>query len=331
MSFQWPWMLLLALVAVPLLVARYRALQQRRAGRRAELASLGLVAPGPAASGRRRHVAPVLLLLALTVLLVGLARPEATVAQARREGTVVLAFDVSRSMAATDLSPTRLDAAKAAARSFVERQPTTIRLGVVAFGASGLITQQPTTDRRAVLAAIDRLSPQGGTAVGRGIQTSLSAIAGKPVQLSPQSDGSVEAEGQQDLGFHGSAAVVMLTDGENTAEPDPLAVAQVASSAGVKIYPIGIGSPAGAVLQVDGFQVATHLDEDLLRQIADTTDGKYYAAADEQELAKVYDSIQPTWRVEAKRTEITGLFAAAAALLVMVGAALSFVWFGRVV
>jgi len=328
MTFIWPWMLL-SLLLVPLLVREYRRLVRRRADRRAELAAVGLVAPRAVSSGRRRYVPPVLLLAALTLLLIGLARPEATVAEARREGTVVLAFDVSGSMAATDMTPSRIEAAKAAARTFVRRQPSTIRIGVVAFGDSGLITQQATTDRATVLAAIDRLTPQGGTALGRGIQTSLSLIAGKTVQLNDD-NGSIEANGQ-DLGYHGSAAVILLSDGENTSGPDPLEVAQVASTAGVRVYPIGLGSPQGTVMEIDGFQVATALDEPLLRQIASTTDGEYFPAADQQALAKVYRSIDPLWTVHARWIEVTALFAVAAALLLLSGVGLSFAWFGRVI
>jgi len=328
MTFTWPWMLLL-LGAVPLLALEYRRLLRRRTARRSELAALGLVAPGPLSSGYRRHLAPVLFLAALTLLLVALARPEATVVEPRREGTVILAFDVSGSMAATDLAPSRLEAAKSAARGFVEKQPTTIRVGVVAFGESGLVTQKPTTDRAAVLAAIARLTPQGGTALGRGIQTALSVIAGKPVQLD-DSNGSLEAAGP-DIGFHSSAAVILLTDGENTAEPDPLDVAQVSSAAGVRVYPIGLGSPQGTVLEIDGFQVATALDEPLLRQIASTTDGEYFAAADEQALSKVYTSIPLSFTVEPRRMEVTALFSLTAAMLLLLGASLSFVWFGRVI
>ena len=145
MSFAWPWMLV-ALLALPALVSGYRDLLARRAGRRAELASMGLVAPA-AVAGRRRHVAPVLFLAALALLVVALARPQATVAEPRREGTIVLAFDTSPSMTADDFAPTRMDAAKKAARAFIQKQPAEIRIGVVAFGDTGLITQRPTTDR----------------------------------------------------------------------------------------------------------------------------------------------------------------------------------------
>lgn len=328
MSFTWPWMLL-SLGAVPLLVLLYRRLLRHRAARRSELAALGLVAPGAVSVGWRRHVTPVLFLSAMALLFIALARPEATLSYPRREGTVILAFDVSASMAATDLAPSRIDVAKSAARVFVESQPATVLVGVVAFSGSGLVTQQATADRARVLDAIDRLTPGGGTALARGLQTSLSAIVGKTVQLDAPG-GSVEPEGQ-DLGYHGSAAVILLSDGENTAEPDPIGVAEIASSAGVRVYPIGLGSPEGTVLEIDGFQVATALDESLLREIASTTDGRYFAAADEKALASVYQSIDLAWTVEAKHAEVTALFAASAAVLLLLGAGLSLAWFGRAV
>jgi Ca-activated chloride channel family protein len=299
----------------------------RRERRRAALAALGLVSPAP--SQRRRQLPAWLFLAAMILLLVALARPEATVAQPRREGTVVLAFDISGSMAATDLAPTRLEAAKAAARAFVEEQPRTIRVGVVAFGDGGLVTQQPTTDQAAVLAAITRLTPRGGTALGRGLQTSLSAVVGRPVQLDDAGD-ALEVAGP-DIGYHRSAAVIMLTDGENTADPDPLEVARVSSAAGVRVYPIGLGSPEGTVLEIDGFQVATALDEPLLREIAVTTDGTYFAAADEEALTEVYSAIPLSFTVEARKAEVTGVFALVAGLLLAVGAGLSLAWFGRVI
>jgi Ca-activated chloride channel homolog len=330
--FAWPWMLLV-LVVVPLVVLWYRKLQRDRAARRAQLAALGLVASraaGGRAAGWRRHVPPALLLLALVVLVTGLARPEATVPQPRREGTVILAFDVSASMAAKDLEPDRIAAAKAAARAFVQKQPTTVRVGVVAFSGSGLLTQEPTTDKGAVLAAIDRLTPQGGTALASGLQTSLSTIVGRPVLVDSGPVNPLEPRGQN-LGYHGSAAVILLSDGENTAGPDPLDIADIASGAGVKVYPIGLGRPEGTVLSLDGFQIATRLDEPLLREIASRTDGKYFAAADEQALASVYDSIALAWTVTDEHIELTGVFAAVGALLLLAGVGLSFVWFGRAV
>ena len=271
-----------------------------------------------------------MLLAALVLLLAGWPGPEAVVPEPRREGTVILAFDVSASMAATDLAPTRMEAAKSAARAFVQRQPPTVRVGVVAFGGSGLVTQEPTADRARVLAAIDRLRPDGGTALARGLQTSLSAIVGQPVLV----DGAGATRSSRpgpDLGYHGSAAIVLLSDGENTVTPDPLDVAELASSAGVRVYPIGLGRPEGTVLEIDGFQVATALDEPLLREIATRTDGRYFAAADERALAAVYDSIDLSWTVRAEHIELTALLAAAAGLLLLAGVGLSLAWFGRAV
>lgn len=327
MTFAWPWMLL-ALMAVPVAAVAHRRLGRRREARRSVLAELGLVAPQPR-PGRRRVVVTSLFLSAVALLAVAMARPQATVAEPRREGTVVLAFDVSTSMAAKDLKPTRLEAAKQAARSFVHQQPGSIRLAVVAFGESGLVAQQPTLDRGQVLAAIDRLQPQGGTSVGRGILTSLSAIAGRAVTAPTSSEtGGPSDDG---LGYYGSAAVVLLSDGENTDDPDPRELADLASSAGVRIYPIGLGSPRGTVLQVDGFMIATELHEDVLRQIAQTTNGRYFSAADTAGLTKVYDSIDLTWTAHAEQREVTSLFATAAVLLLLLGAGASILWFGRVV
>jgi Ca-activated chloride channel family protein len=329
MIFAWPWALLV-LLAVPLVVLWYRKLQRERAARRTRLATLGLVPARAEAVAWRRRLPPVLLLLALVVLVAGLARPEATVPQPRREGTVILAFDVSASMAAKDLEPDRIDAAKAAARTFVQKQPSTVRVGVVAFSSSGLVTQEPTTDKATVVAAIDRLTPQGGTALASGLQTALSAIVGRPVLVDTGPVNPLEPKGP-DLGYHGSAAVILLSDGENTTGTDPLDVADIASGAGVKVYPIGLGKPEGTVLMLDGFQIATRLDEPLLREIATRTDGTYFAAADEQSLASVYDSIALEWTVSDEHVELTAIFAAVGALLLLTGVGLSFLWFGRAV
>lgn len=327
MTFVWP-LALLALLVVPVLVVAYRGQERRRAAGRARLAGQGFVVPETSQQGRGRHVPAVLLLAALTLLLVSLARPEATVTEPHREGTVILAFDVSTSMGAQDVTPTRLGAAKAAAASFVRRQPAGIRLGVVAFGDSAVVAQQPTDDRTMVLAAIDRLSPQGGTSLGQGIVAALGAIAGKPITVPRDDSGSLDGV---DVGYYGSAAMVLLSDGENTTPPDPLAAADLASAAGVRVYPVGLGSPEGTVLKVDGFSISTALDEVTLQQIAQRTDGQYRSASDAAALAKVYDSIHLAWTARSEKREVTSWFAAAAAVLLLAGAALSILRSGRVV
>jgi Ca-activated chloride channel family protein len=327
MTFGWPWMLL-GLLTVPAVVLWYRRLVRARAARRTELAALGLVAPAAVSRGRRRHLAPALLLVAFVLLVTALARPAAQIPQPTREGTVIIAFDVSASMAATDIAPTRMEAAKAAARGFVQGQPETVRIGVVAFGGTGLITQEPTADRTGVLAAIDRLGPQGGTGLGSGLLTALGAVVGRPIAMEQQTGGA--EPNLPDLGYHGSSAILLLSDGENTDELDPLQIADMASGAGVKVYPVGIGSPAGTVLEIDGFQVATRLDEQTLRAVAERTDGQYFNAPDEQSLAAISDSVV-AWTVRTEQLELTAPIGALAAVLLLVGVGLSVVWFGRAV
>lgn len=329
MSFVWPKMLLL-LALSPAFVVAYVLLQRRRMERARALAAQGFVPTAAAARKRRlRHVPFALFFLALTLMLLALARPQANVTLPKREGTVILAFDVSNSMAATDLEPTRMDAAKEAAKAFVRKQPLTVKIGVVAFSDGGLVTQAPTNVEGDVIAAIDRLKPQGATSLGKGLFTALNAIAGKPIAIDVEAtQGDLDSV---DIGYFGNASVVLLSDGENTQDPDPLQIAQLASVAGVHVYPIGIGSPAGTVLQVDGFSMATRLDEELLTQIADLTDGTYYQAADAESLAKVYDKIDLKFTRAKQFTEITGLVSGAGALLFVIGGALSLVWFGRLV
>jgi Ca-activated chloride channel family protein len=321
---------LVFLLLVPVLVVGYLWIARRRAATEQEL---GTMARSFTRSGKplgwRRHVPPVLFLVGVVVLLVGLARPEATIDLPRREGTVILAFDVSSSMKAKDLKPTRMAAAKKAARAFVADQPSSIRIGVVAFSDAGYVVQPPTRSHNEVMAAIGRLSPRGGTALGRGILTSLGAVAGEPIAL----DRTALENGarQPDVHFLGSAAVILLSDGDNTAALDPLALAPVAAQAGVRIFPIGLGSPNGAVVEIGGFQVATALDANLLRGVAKRSGGTYFAAGDAAALQRVYDSIDLRLTVAGRKTEITALFAGGALLFFLVAAGLSMRWYGRVI
>ncbi len=321
-----------ALLLLPLLFAGYLALVRRRNQRAQELATLGF-APTAATLRlrKKRHVPFVFFFLGLAALLLSLARPATTISVPNREGTVILAFDVSNSMRADDLKPTRIDAAKAAAKGFVEKQPSSIKIGVVAFNDGGVVTQQPTKTKADVLAAIDRLKPQGGTSLGQGIFSSLNAIAGKalavdPTKLSEGPDGAVF-----DIGFYGSAAVILLSDGENRGDPAPVDVAKLASVAGVKINTIGVGSPGGTTVKIDGFSVATALDEASLQEIAKVSDGKYFAAEDSASLSSIYKTIDLKWRTIKEKSEVTGILSAGSILLLLVGSGLSLFWFGKVV
>ncbi|HEX6701401.1 MAG TPA: VWA domain-containing protein [Gaiellaceae bacterium] len=329
MSLESPWMLL-CLGLVPGLVFAYLWGLRVRAEQAAQLAAEGLV-PTTAArrAGWRRLIPFALFATALALVCFALARPSVSLALPQREGTVILAFDVSNSMRAKDLRPTRIGAAKAAAIAFAARQPRSIKIGVVAFGDSAVTVLRPTTVKAEVIASIKRLGVGGGTALGQGIYTSLNAIAGKKLKIDAS---ALERDaGAVKIGFYGSSAIVLLSDGENTSRPDPVKLAEVASTAGVRIHAIGVGTKEGTVVEIDGFSVATALDEDLLKKIADVTDGTYNQAGDAQALARIYESIKLETKNVDKPREATALFASAAGLLLVLGSVTSLVWFGRVI
>lgn len=336
MSFIWPAMLLLLLL-VPLLVLLYLRLQQRRKQLVARYGSLGLVqGAGGQQLGVRRHVPALLFLAGLIILLIAMARPQATVSLPRVEGTVILAFDVSGSMAADDLAPTRMEAAKEAARKFVQNQPSSVLIGLVAFSDSGFSVQAPTSEQEMIFAAIDRLEPQRGTSLAQGIFASLNAIlvslGESPLAQTAEEGAEVEAAPTPTPvpeGTYAPAAIVLLTDGDNNEPPDPLEAAQAAVDRGVRIYTIGIGSQAGATLDINGFSVHTQLNEELLQQIAQLTGGTYYHAENEEELQEVYANLIPQLVVKAEEMEVTSIFAGASILVFLAGGLLSLLWFSR--
>src|SRR4029077_10508421 len=333
MSFAWPVMLLL-LGAIPIGVAGYLVLERRR---RRRVVSYGLIPSGDGrtqASRVRRRIPAVLVVAGLAMLFVGLARPQDELALPRNEGTVILAFDVSRSMAATDVAPSRMEAAKAAAREFVQRQPTSVVIGVVAFSDSGLSVQVPTSDQSQVLAAIARLQPQRGTSVGQGILVSLDAIAAAedirgPDYYSNRSPEPTPEPTPVPAGSHEAASIVLLTDGESNVSPDPLAAAQRAADRGVRIYTVGLGSAAGTSLHLDGCTVHTQLDEASLKAIADRTGGAYFSAAGQADLREVYDTLDTRLVVRPEAMEVTSLFAGAGVLILALGGLASVLWLGR--
>ncbi len=318
MTFAAPWALL-GLLAIPALVAAYRVVRARRAQQRAALSALGLPP--------RTRLVPALLLAGLALLVVAAARPHATVTDLRREGTLVLAFDTSSSMSAKDVEPTRLEAAKRAAKDLVGQAPASVQIGVVAFGDSGVILQLPTTQRADVVAAIDRLVPQGGTSLGQGIFTAVKAAAGGTLDL-PESalTGNLD---DLELGYVGAAQVLLLSDGEDTSRLDPVALAELAASAGVRVDTVGIGDPRGTTVQIDGFSAATRLDEQALTEIAQRTGGVYRAAPDAATLAEVYGSIDLRLTAEPAPAEVSALAAALALALLAIGAGVSVVRTGR--
>ena len=336
MTLIWPPMLLLLLL-IPAGMWLYREIGTRRRRRAGILGGLATERAGAGRPVPRRTLIPgALVVVGMAVLLVALARPQATVGLPVQKGTVVLAFDVSGSMAATDLQPTRMAAAKAAATDFVDRQPSGIAIGVVAFSDSGLSVQVPTTDQAEVLAAIDRLAPERGTSLAEGISAALTAIqvaesGGATDYYTNRSPapGPTPTPAPVAPGSHASAVIVLLTDGENNENPDPIAAAQAAADAGVRIDTVGIGSEGGADLDLDGFTVHTQLDAALLQQIADMTTGSYYAADTADQLHAVYENLQPRLVISPQPIELTAALAGLGLLFLVVGAATSFVWLGR--
>lgn len=334
MSFIWSSLLYL-LILVPVLLWFYFRTQRQRREFAARYGSLGKVRDRSNISGGRRHIPGLIFLLGITVLITSAARPQATVNLPRLEGTVILTFDVSGSMAATDLQPTRMEAAKAAARDFVNTQPSNILIGVVAFSDGGISVQAPTNEREQTLATIERLVPRRGTSLGNGLLVALNTIvvsAGDPPLLNTSnlSDPTVPTPAPEIQGWYPSAVIVALSDGENNQAPDPVMVSDLAADFGVRVYTIGIGTPEGIIIEVDGFSIHSRLDEALLQAISDNTGGQYYSAANEADLQRIYSDLEPKLSLRSENIEVTSLFAGVGFLLFLVAGALSLLWFGRV-
>jgi Ca-activated chloride channel homolog len=323
---EWLWTLLV----VPAVVAVYVAARRRRARRNEELAAQGLLVSGPGRRpGWRRNVPFTLFAAALVLLALALARPMATVKTPRFQSTVVLAMDISNSMGAKDIKPSRIGAAKLAARDFVRQQSSSVKIGVVAFGPSALIVQTPTFDHPTVLRAINDLSLGGGTSLANGILTSLDALAGKTLKVNVKALNEDNSKAVN-IGYFGGTTIVLISDGENTSAINPETMARLASSAGVRIETIGVGSVAGTTVQIGGFRVATALDPQTLENVAKVTNGSYHHVDDRAAVAEVSHTIDLHFTVVSEHIEISAFFAASAMLLLAVGGLLSVLWFGRV-
>ena len=324
MSFLWPWVLL-SLLAIPVCVIAYLRLQQKRNRDAASLGTLGVVREGTSpTAGRRRHIPPVIFLIGIALLALASARPMLTLPLPRLEGTVVLAFDVSASMAAEDVKPTRMDAAKEVARALVDGRPAGAKIGAVAFGEGGLVVQPPTDDDEALYATINRLVPQSGTSLGRGILTALDLVA-----ADSDTGSENEAPARETARALAPAVIVLLTDGENTEQPEPLEIAQEAIERGVRVHTVGLGTSEGTVIEVDGFNLFTSLNETVLEEIALLTEGIYFKIEDSDNVPSVYKKLETEFIVEPREVEITSTLGGVSALLLLAGSALSLLWFGR--
>ena len=351
MTFLWPeglWTLGL----VPMLVAIYVTILRQRKKSALAYSNFALVKAALGKHSFRRHVPPLLLLGAFVVMLLALARPAALVTLPTQHETVILAIDVSGSMRADDVKPTRLAAAQAAARAFIKDTPGSTRIGVVAFAGSAALVQPPTHNRDEVLNAIEQLQLQHATAVGSGILVSLKAVFPdqdfevKPSQmragLGSAAAGGSRASSQPlgapakpepkpvPPGSYKSAVVILLTDGQTTTGPDPVDAARLAAERGVRVFTVGVGTPDGQILTGEGWSIRVRLDEDALKVIADMTRAEYFFAGNAPDLKKIYEGLNSKLVMERKKTEITALFTAIAASLTLLAAALSLLWFNRI-
>ncbi|GAB4365802.1 MAG: VWA domain-containing protein [Spirochaetales bacterium] len=344
MSFLWPKMLWF-LTLIPFLVAAYLWIQKRKKRFVWKYSSLSILreaaGKGP---GKKRHLPAILVLGGLTILIFGLARPTATVVLPSFEGLIILALDNSGSMRAEDVKPNRLEAAKAAVKTFVEQNAGRSKIGVVGFAGTASLVQPPTKDKDLIYAAISRLTYQRGTAIGSGILASLNAILEEfgEKQILPQSygsfpppqsspfDSSPQVSPSEEAVTRLPAMIVLLSDGQSNTGPLPLEMADMAARYGIKVYTVGLGSPEGVVLNFNSFSFRVRLDEETLKRIAEKTGGSYYKADNETNLNEIYQNLGRRLTFKPEKTEITALFTAAAGVLFLLGMGLSIYWFGRV-
>ena len=348
MTFLWPEFLWL-LALVPFLIAAYVLILRRKRKTALRYASLTMVKEAMGAGQRfRRHVPPLLFLVALIIMIAAVARPAAVVRLPSQHETIILSLDVSGSMRAKDVEPDRITAAQNAAKTFINEQPRSTRIGIVAFAGTASLVQPPTQSREDLHAAIERLQLQRATAIGSGILVALKAIfpdvdfdlrasnprlnsgpIARPLNA-PQREPDKAAQKPVPPGSYKSAAIILLTDGQATTGPDPIEAARMAAERGIRVYTVGVGTPNGEILVGEGWSMRVRLDEDTLKQIANLTNAEYFYAGTAVDLKKIYQSLNSKFVLERKETEITALFAAAAALTVLLSALLSLLWFNRV-
>lgn len=319
MSFGQP-IYLVALMLVPLaLLAYLRHERGRRAAAAAFAAPALMAAVAPSTPGWRRHVPPAVYAIALVVLVVALAKPQTTVAVPVERASIMLTTDYSGSMQATDVAPTRLAAARAAAERFIDQVPANVRVGLVAFNQNARLIESPSTDREAVRSAIAVLEPSGGTATGEALAVSIAA-------LTRETDSA---------GTRAPAAIVLLSDGKSVKGRRPQLLAQRARELKIPIYTVTLGTPSGRIqVTRPGGAVETRPvppDPSEMREVAALSGGKAYTADTAKDLSDVYEQLGSRIGTRKEPREITAAFTGGAMSLLVVGAALSLLWFRRLV
>ena len=346
LTFMWPQFLWL-LLAVPMLVAVYFWLLRRKKKLSLRYASLSIVKEAMGSSlNWRRHVPPILFLLAITAMLVAASRPFAVITLPSTQETIILAMDVSGSMRATDVKPNRLVASQNAAKAFLAELPRSVRVGIVAFAGSAQVVQPPTLSREDLVAAIDKFQLQRATAIGSAIVVSLAELfPDEGIDLAAMTYGSGKPRGvaidqtpkkaKKEFvpvapGSYNSAAIILLTDGQRTTGVDTMEAAKMAADRGVRIYTVGVGTVDGETIGFEGWSMRVRLDEATLKAVALHTQAEYFYAGSAETLKKVYEKLSSRLTVEKKETEIAGLLALVAAVLAISSAALSLLWFNRI-
>jgi Ca-activated chloride channel homolog len=329
MRFEWP-LALLALLVVPLVAALYVWAQRRPSRYALAFPNLDVLATVVDRSGAwRRWVPPALFLLALAALGLGLARPHVDVMTDREQATIMLAIDSSGSMLAEDVDPTRLEAAQAAVRTFLDGLPPKFRVGMVTFAAETEVVAPPTTDRELVLSALDFLAPLRGTALGDAVARAAEEARDS---IGPERDGRLASitTAPARSGDRPPAAVLLLSDGFQTAGVlEPLDGAARARELGIPVYTIALGTDEGIV--DFGFrQIPVPPDRETLRQIAQETNGRYFDAPTADALKAAYAELGSLLAQEPGEDEATFAFLAAAGALALLAAGLSAVWFSRI-
>ena len=316
MSFGAP-LALLGLALLPALAVLYARHQRSRTRAARAFSSPQLAASvTPDRPGWRRHAPMAVIAAAITLLLVAAARPQTTVAIPVEHASILLMTDVSGSMEAQDVQPSRLVAVRRAATTFVDGVPKQVNVGVMAFNQTPTILQSPTTDRIAVKAALQRLRSSGGTATGNAVRAAVRILTAGPGKPPP-------------------AAIVLLSDGKSTSGISPVAAAQEAGRRHIPIYTVALGTPTGTItIPRPGGGTETRPvppDPETLRQIAAASGGQAYQAADAQRLSQVYERLGSQLGRKNVPRQISSLFAAAALVLLLAGATLTLRWFGRLI
>jgi Ca-activated chloride channel homolog len=329
-TFGWP-IALVALVLLPLLVLLYLWSERRRERSQAAFGNPDLL-PNviDRAPGRLRYLPIAILLFGLAAMIVGVARPHATVSVPREEATVILAMDVSRSMKAKDVEPTRLDAARAAAEGFLVQVPEKFRVGVVSFATRAAVGVPPTHDRSLVEAALDSLAPGEGTAIGDAV--ALSIRVGQPEeQQDEREEGTGTGDEEEDVI---PRAIVLISDGaQDGGSVEPAKAAEEAKERGIPVHTVLVGTPDGVVEErlTGGFEriIRVPPSPETLQMLAEATGGQFFTALDDERLREVYEELGSRLGEREESREITDVFAGAASVLLLLGGALSAFLFRR--